>query len=49
MFNDWHWIPRRTSAQQRRFDSWLADVIDAITGDNWWIDRDALRKKLPVN
>jgi NAD-dependent SIR2 family protein deacetylase len=31
MFNDWHWIPRRTSAQQRRFDSWLADVINAKT------------------
>ncbi len=27
----------------------LADVVDAITGDNWWIDRDALRAKLPVN
>jgi hypothetical protein len=27
----------------------LADVVNAITGDNWWIDRDALREKLPVN
>jgi NAD-dependent SIR2 family protein deacetylase len=31
MFNDWHWIPRRTSAQERRFDTWLAEVIDAKT------------------
>jgi NAD-dependent SIR2 family protein deacetylase len=31
MFNDWHWIPRRTSAQERRFDSWLGEVIDAKT------------------
>jgi len=27
----------------------LADVVNAFTGDNWWIDRDALRAKLPVN
>ncbi|UCC57520.1 MAG: hypothetical protein JSU75_08850 [Gammaproteobacteria bacterium] len=27
----------------------LAEVINTITGDNWWIDRDALREKLPVN
>ena len=27
----------------------LADVVNAITGDNWWVDRDALRAKLPVN
>jgi len=31
MFNDWHWIPRRTSAQEQRFESWLAEVIDANT------------------
>jgi len=31
MFNDWHWIPRRTSAQERRFEAWLAEVIDART------------------
>lgn len=27
----------------------LGKVIDAIVGNNWWIDRDALRAKLPVN
>lgn len=31
MFNDWHWIPHRTSAQQGLFESWLAEVIDAKT------------------
>ena len=27
----------------------LAQVIDAIVAGDWWIDRDALRAKLPVN
>jgi hypothetical protein len=27
----------------------LAAMLDAIVGDNWWIDRDALREQLPVN
>ncbi|MDX1697903.1 MAG: hypothetical protein R3308_06415 [Thiohalobacterales bacterium] len=27
----------------------LAAVLDAIVGDNWWYDRDALRERLPVN
>jgi hypothetical protein len=27
----------------------LSLMLDAITGDNWWIDRDALRARLPVN
>jgi len=27
----------------------LGDIVNTITGDNWWIDRDALRAKLPVN
>jgi len=27
----------------------LASMLDAIVGDNWWIDRDALRASLPVN
>jgi len=24
MFGDWHWIPRRTAEQERRFSDWLA-------------------------
>lgn len=31
MFNDWHWIPHRASAQQSRFEAWLAEVIDTET------------------
>jgi len=27
----------------------LAEILDAIVGDNWWYDRDALRERLPVN
>jgi len=27
----------------------LGEILDTITGDNWWVDRDALREKLPVN
>lgn len=27
----------------------LAQVVDAIVGDKWWVDRDALRARLPVN
>jgi hypothetical protein len=27
----------------------LATMLDAIVGDHWWVDRDALRADLPVN
>jgi hypothetical protein len=27
----------------------LSLILEAITGGNWWIDRDALRARLPVN
>ena len=27
----------------------LAKIIDTITADNWWFDRDELRSQLPVN
>jgi hypothetical protein len=27
----------------------LSLMLDTITGDNWWVDRDALRARLPVN
>ena len=27
----------------------LGVMLDAIVGDNWWIDRDVLREQLPVN
>lgn len=27
----------------------LAVILDTIVGENWWVDRDALRARLPVN
>ncbi|HEB99428.1 MAG TPA: hypothetical protein ENJ05_07980 [Thiotrichales bacterium] len=27
----------------------LGRMLDAVNGDNWWYDRDALRARLPVN
>jgi hypothetical protein len=27
----------------------LAVMLDAIVGENWWINRDELREQLPVN
>ena len=27
----------------------LRNVVDVLVQDEWWIDRDALREKLPVN
>ena len=27
----------------------LAAMLDAIVGDHWWIDRDALRARLPAS
>lgn len=27
----------------------LSAMVDVIVGDNWWVDRDALRARLPVN
>jgi hypothetical protein len=32
-----------------RFLPRLGMVLDAIAEDNWWVDRDALRARLPVN
>ncbi len=28
MFNDWHWVPHRTSDQERRFTGWLQEAKD---------------------
>ena len=33
----------------RELLSRLAAMLDAIVGDNWWFDRDALQDRLPVN
>jgi hypothetical protein len=29
MFNDWHWVPHRSSAQERRFEAWLDEARDS--------------------
>ncbi len=29
MFNDWHWLPHRTSDQERRFEAWLGSTAGA--------------------
>lgn len=29
MFNDWHWLPHRTSEQEHRFEDWLGDTRGA--------------------
>ena len=29
MFNDWHWIPHRSSAQEQRFEAWIDMIKDA--------------------
>jgi hypothetical protein len=29
MFNDWHWLPHRTSEQEQRFEDWIGGVRGA--------------------
>lgn len=43
------WIEILGLNDARELLSRLSSMLDAITGDNWWIDRDALRAQLPVN
>lgn len=43
------WIEILGLNDARELLSRLSSMLDAITGDNWWIDRDALRARLPVN
>ena len=43
------WIEILGLNDVQELKSRLGDIVNTITGDNWWIDRDALRAKLPVN
>ena len=43
------WIEILGLNDARELLSRLSSMLDEITGDNWWIDRDALRAQLPVN
>lgn len=41
------WLKRLELREPQVFLPRLAQVIDAIVGDKWWFDRDALRNRLP--
>ncbi len=43
------WMEKLELNDPAKFLPRLAQVIDAIVAGDWWIDRDALRAKLPVN
>ncbi len=43
------WMQRLELTDPSIFLKRLGMVIDAIVGENWWYDRDALRAELPVN
>jgi hypothetical protein len=41
------WVERLELNQPEKFLPRLGMMLDVIVGDNWWIDRDALRNVLP--
>ncbi len=43
------WLRKLELDDPAKFLPRLSRVLDIIVGDNWWIDRDALRQRLPVN
>jgi hypothetical protein len=43
------WIEILGLKDTRELISRLATILDVMVGEKWWIDRDALRAKLPVN
>ena len=43
------WMNRLELTDPSVFLKRLGMVIDAIVGENWWYDRDALRAELPIN
>ena len=43
------WMEKMQLKQPEVFLPKMGKVLDAIVGDRWWIDRDELRSKLPVN
>ncbi len=43
------WMDKLELNDPDKFLPKLAQVIDAIVAGDWWIDRDALREKLPIN
>ncbi len=43
------WMERLQLKDPAIFLPRLAKILDAIVEDNWWFNRDALRKQLPIN
>jgi len=43
------WMDKLELNDPGKFLPKLAQVIDAIVAEDWWFDKDELRKKLPVN
>ena len=43
------WMEKMQLKQPEIFLPKMGQVLDSIVGDRWWIDRDVLRSKLPVN
>jgi len=41
------WLDRLALRDPQAFLPRMAQVVDAIVGDNWWFDRDVLRSSLP--
>jgi hypothetical protein len=43
------WFKRLELDDPARFLVRLRNIVDVLVQDNWWLDRDALQAKLPVN
>ncbi len=43
------WFKKLELDDQAKFLPRLRNVVDVLVQDEWWIDRDAIREKLPVN
>lgn len=43
------WIEILGLNDKQQLLSRLSTMLDAMAGENWWVDRDALRARLPVN
>ncbi len=43
------WMDKMELKDPEKFLPRMGKVIDAIANGQWWFDRDAMRKKLPVN
>jgi hypothetical protein len=43
------WVERLELNEPAKFLPHLAKILDVITGDEWWFDRDELRGRIPAN